>query len=308
MPKVMITGANGFVGQHLVKEFRENLSYEVIPLSSKDADLRIKTDVLRLMLDYHPDIVVHLAATCGGIGANMDRPGTFFYDNITMGVNLIHCAKVAKCVKKFVQLGSVCAYPKFTSVPFIEEDLWNGYPEETNAPYGIAKKALLVMLQAYRQQYNFNGIYLLPVNLYGPGDNFDERTSHVIPALIRKVHHAVENNLSMIEIWGSGDASREFLYVKDCAKAILIATEKYNKADPINIGSGNEITIRHLVEKICLLMEYKGKIIYNKDMPDGQPRRRLDTSKAFKEFGFESTTNLNTGLKETIQYWVRTQK
>jgi GDP-L-fucose synthase len=250
-----------------------------------------------------PDIVIHLAAEVGGIGANMENPGRFFYANMTMGLHLIEQGRQSG-LEKFVQIGTICAYPKFTPVPLKEEDLWNGYPEETNAPYGIAKKALLVMLQAYRQQYGLNGIYLLPVNLYGPGDNFNSASSHVIPALIKKCVDAVNAGQDVIECWGTGSASREFIYAPDAAEGILLATEKYDGAEPINIGAGFEITIKELVDKIAQLTGFDGEIRWDDSKPDGQPRRCLDTSRAQKYFGFEAKTDLDAGLKETIQWYL----
>jgi GDP-L-fucose synthase len=254
-----------------------------------------------------PTVVLHLAAEVGGIGANRDNPGRFFYSNMAMGLHLIEQARIHG-IKKFVQIGTICAYPKFTPVPFQEEDLWNGYPEETNAPYGIAKKALLVMLQSYRQQYGLNGIFLLPVNLYGPGDNFDLQTSHVIPALIRKLCTAVERNEDEVVIWGTGSASREFLFVKDATRAIVMATKTYDGPDPVNLGAGFEITIKDLVEKIKELTGFKGKIVWDTSKPDGQPRRCLDTSRARKYFDFEARMPFDQGLRETIEWWKANQK
>ena len=249
-----------------------------------------------------PTVVIHLAAEVGGIGANQANPGRYFYTNIAMGLHLIEHARL-NGIKKFVQIGTVCAYPKFTPVPFKEENLWDGFPEETNAPYGIAKKALLVMLQAYRQQYGFNGIYLLPVNLYGPGDNFDLKTSHVIPALIRKFCHAVDTNAEEVVIWGSGSASREFLHVEDAARGIATAAENYDGPEPVNLGAGFEITIKELAKKIKRLTGFRGKLIWDISEPGGQPRRRLDTSRAKKFFGFEAQIPFDEGLKETINWW-----
>ena len=248
------------------------------------------------------DIVIHLAGTVGGIGFNKEKPGELFYDNLIMGTQLIEEARKAE-VKKFVAIGTVCCYPKFTPIPFKEQDLWNGYPEETNAPYGLAKKMLLVQSQAYRQQYGFNAIFLLPVNLYGPGDNFDPKSSHVIPALIKKVADAKKNNRDSIKIWGTGKATREFLYVEDAARGIVLATEKYNKKEPINLGSKMEISIKDLVKIICRLMDFNGKIEWDKTKPDGQPRRYLDTSKAKKEFNFIAKTNFEEGLRKKIKWY-----
>lgn len=299
--RITITGANGFLGKHVVSEFKKNGVNNLFLPSSKEYDLVDKDACAKVAKES--DIIIHLAAKVGGIEANRLNPATFFYENLMMGVNLIEEARINN-VEKFVCLGTVCAYPKFTPVPFKESDLWKGYPEETNAPYGLAKKMLLVQLQAYKQQYGFNGIYLLPVNLYGPHDSFDPKKSHVIPALIRKIAIAKKEGKSEIEVWGSGSASREFLFARDAAKAIVLATKKYNKADPVNIGSGSEIKIKELVELISELMEFKGKIIWDKTKPDGQPRRYLDTSKAKKEFGFEAETDFKEGLKETIEWFL----
>ena len=300
--KILLTGGNGFVGKHVVEALQKRgvkKNQMLIPKSSVD-DLRNMKTCLKVTKDV--DLVIHLAGNVGGIGYNRDFPGTLFYDNMTMGVNLIEAARI-NSVNKFVQVGTICAYPKFTPVPFKEENLWNGYPEETNAPYGIAKKALLVMLQAYRQQYGMNGIYLLPVNMYGPGDNFDPKSSHVIAALIQKVHDAKKQKKKEIVVWGDGSATREFFYVEDAAEAIVAATEKYNKVEPINIGAGFEISIKELVKIIVKLMNFEGKIIWDKTKPNGQPRRMLDTSKAKKEFGFQAKTNFEEGLKKTIEWF-----
>lgn len=300
--RILITGGGGFLGTHVVKalEKRGVKAANIIVPRSRDYDLREKEISRELVKNV--DIVIHLAANVGGIGYNQENPGSLFYDNLLMGVHLMEEARKAG-VKKFVGIGTVCAYPKFTPIPFVEEDLWNGYPEETNAPYGLAKKMLLVQGEAYRQQYNFNAIYLLPVNLYGPGDNFDPTSSHVIPALIRKFIEAKKNKSPEVVIWGTGMATREFLYVEDAAEAILLATEKYNKADPINIGSSFEISIRELAGLIQGLVGYKGKIVWDTSKPDGQPRRKLDVKKAEKEFGFVSKTNFKNGLKKTIQWY-----
>jgi GDP-L-fucose synthase len=300
--RITITGANGFLGKHLVNELKSQGINNLFLPNHKEYDLVEKDACTKIAKES--DIIIHLAAKVGGILANKENPATFFYDNLMMGVQLIEQARLNN-VEKFVALGTVCAYPKFTPVPFKESDLWIGYPEETNAPYGLAKKMLLVQLDAYRMQYNFNGIYLLPVNLYGPMDNFDPLSSHVIPALIRKIAIAKKQNLPSVEVWGSGSASREFLYVKDAAKAIVLATQKYNKTDPVNIGSGNEITIKDLALKIKELTSYQGKIVFDTSKPDGQPRRCLDTTLAQQEFGFKATTSFENGLKETIDYWVK---
>jgi len=300
--KILLTGGAGFVGSHVIKELIKKgaLEKNIIIPRSKEYDLRDKTTAQKLTKNI--DIVIHLAGNVGGIGYNREFPGTLFYDNITMGVNLIEASRINK-VKKFVCISTICAYPKFTPVPFKEENLWKGYPEETNAPYGIAKKVLLVMLQAYRQQYGFNGIYLLPVNMYGPGDNFDPKSSHVIAALIKKIHDAKKNDLKEIIAWGNGSATREFFYVEDAAKAIVLATDKYEKSDPVNIGAGFEISIKELANLIAKLMNYKGKIIWDKSKPNGQPRRMLDTKRARKEFDFIAETKFEVGLKKTIDWY-----
>ena len=267
-----------------------------------EADLIKKEDCEKVVRGQ--DIVVHLAAIVGGIGANREHPGKFFYENLMIGVQLMEAARLAS-VKKFVAIGTVCAYPKFTPVPFKEDDLWNGYPEETNAPYGLAKKMLLVQAQAYWQEYGFNAIYLLPVNLYGPGDNFDPKSSHVIPALIKKVYDAKKAGAPHIEVWGTGNASREFLYVEDAAEGIVLATEKYDKPEPVNLGSGKEITIKKLIELIYKLMDYKGEIKWDSSKPDGQPRRMLNVSRAEREFGFKAKTNFEDGIRQTIDWYLR---
>ncbi len=300
--KILLTGGAGFVGKHVIEELKRQSAREeniIIP-RSKEFDLRKPEVCGKLTKDV--DLVIHLAGNVGGIGYNRENPGYLFYDNIMMGVNLIEAARVNK-VKKFVQVGTICAYPKYTPVPFREEDLWSGYPEETNAPYGIAKKALLVMIQAYRQQYGFPGIYLLPVNMYGPGDNFNPKSSHVIAALIKKIYDAKKNGDKKIEVWGDGSATREFFYVEDAARAIVMAAEKYDKTDPVNIGAGFEISIKDLVTKLVALMEFKGELIWDTTKPNGQPRRCLDTSKAEKEFGFKATTKFDEGLKKTVEWY-----
>ncbi len=302
--RIVITGGAGFLGKHLQKELVNcgagdgNLLVPVI----EDYDLTKEADAIRMYDDMKPTVVIHLAAEVGGIGANRENPGRFFYANMAMGLHLIEQARI-RGLKKFVQVGTICAYPKFTPVPFKEEDLWNGYPEETNAPYGIAKKALLVMLQAYRQQYGLNGIYFFPVNLYGPGDNFDPNSSHVIPALIRKFCHAVDTGAGEVVVWGTGSASREFFYVEDAARAITLATMKYDGTEPVNLGAGFEITIKDLGEKISQLTGFTGKLVWDSSKPDGQPRRCLDTSRAREHFGFEAQMSFDEGLKRTIQWW-----
>jgi len=296
--KILVTGGTGFLGKFVVKKLKQRGCSDIFIPSSRDHNL-IEAKACREVVK-NQDIVIHLAANVGGIGLNRENPGTLFYDNIMMGVQMIEEARKAN-VEKFVALGTICAYPKFTPVPFKEENLWNGYPEETNAPYGIAKKALLVQAQAYRQQFNFNAIYLLPINLYGPGDNFDPKSSHVIPSLIKKIYDVKKGNKDCIEAWGTGKVTREFLYVGDAAEGIILATEKYDKPDPVNLGSGFEISIKDLVKSIAKLMDFKGEIKWDKTKPDGQPKRRLDVSKAEKEFGFKAKTNFEEGLKKTIE-------
>lgn len=300
---VMITGGAGFLGSHLVEELRfRSDSVEIFVPRSDEYDLREKQDIKRAFEDSDADTVIHLAATVGGIGANQENPGRYFYDNAIMGIELIEQAGQYN-VDKFTILGTICAYPKHTPVPFSEEDLWNGYPEETNAPYGIAKKALLTQSRAYRKQWGFNSIYLLPVNLYGPRDDLDLQTSHVIPAIIRKCLEAREQNKDSITAWGTGEPTREFLYVKDAAEGILDATEQYNSSDPVNLGSGEEISIRELVETIAEMTGFEGEIQWDTSKPDGQPRRKLDTSRAKERFGWEASTELRDGLEETIEWY-----
>jgi GDP-L-fucose synthase len=301
--KVLLTGGSGFLGSHIVENLvnkRGVLRSQISIPSSKDCDLRVWSNCQEVVKNV--DIVIHLAARVGGIGFNQKYPGTLFYDNILMGVQIIEAARL-QGVQKFVEVGTVCAYPKFTPIPFKEDDLWNGYPEETNAPYGIAKKALLVMAQAYRQQYGMNIIYLLPVNLYGPGDNFDLESSHVIPAFIRKFTEAIRKNQTEVNVWGTGNASREFLYVEDAAEGIISATEKYDKPAPVNLGAGKEITIKELVTLVGKISGFQGQIIWDASKPDGQPRRCLDVSRAKKEFGFEAKTDLAVGLQSTIEWY-----
>ncbi|VVB75984.1 GDP-L-fucose synthase [uncultured archaeon] len=298
--RITVTGGSGFLGSHLVEALKEGGAKNIFIPRQSEYDL-VSLDACKRVAK-ESDIIIHLAGKVGGIGANREKPGEFFYDNLMMGVQLIEQARLAN-VEKFVAIGTICAYPKFTPVPFREEDLWSGYPEETNAPYGLAKKMLLVQLQAYKQQYDFNGIYLLPVNLYGPNDNFDPASSHVIPALIRKIAIAKKNNAPSIEVWGNGSASREFLYVKDAAKGITLATKFYNKTEPVNLGAGMEITINDLIELLCKEMNYNGKIIWDSSKPNGQPRRCLDVTRAEKEFGFRAKTPFKEGLKETIKWF-----
>lgn len=300
--KITVTGGNGFLGKYVVQKLKEHGAEQINIADIDRYDLRELADIKRMYHEQQPNIVIHLAAVVGGIGANRANPGKFFYDNAIMGIQLIEQARQFS-VEKFVCIGTICAYPKHTPVPFKEENLWNGYPEETNAPYGLAKKMLLVQLQAYRQQYGFNGIYLLPVNLYGPGDNFDPDSSHVIPALIKKCVDAQREGKDEIVVWGTGQASREFIYVEDAAEGIALATEKYDKPNPVNIGAGFEITIKELVELIVELTGFQGKIAWDKTKPDGQPRRMLDTSRAKNEFGFEAKINFEEGLKKTIEWY-----
>lgn len=300
--RVVVTGGAGFLGSYVVEKLQERGCENIFVPRSKDYDLTSEEAIIRLLKDTKPHMIIHLAAVVGGIGANRENPGTFFYKNLMMGVQLIEQARLHN-VDKFVAIGTICAYPKYTPVPFKEEDLWNGYPEETNAPYGLAKKMMLVQSQAYRQQYGFNSIYLLPVNLYGPRDNFDPKTSHVIPALIKKCVDAVNEGKDEIVVWGTGNATREFLYVEDCAEAIVLAAEKYNGSDPVNIGSGFEISIKDLAKLIAELTGFKGRIVWDTTKPDGQPRRRLDTTKAEKYFGFKAKTDFREGLKKTIEWY-----
>lgn len=300
--RILVTGGAGFLGRQVVDQLclaGAQLDRISIP-RSRDCDLRKLENCHQVVKGQ--DLVIHLAAHVGGIGLNWEKPAELFYDNLMMGTQLIHAAYLAG-VEKFVCVGTICAYPKFTPVPFQEDDLWEGYPEETNAPYGIAKKALLVQLQAYRQQYGFNGIYLLPVNLYGPEDNFDPRSSHVIPALIRKVYEAQQRGDKSIAVWGDGSPTREFLYSTDAARGIVIATQKYNQPEPVNLGTNYEISIRNLIELICELMEFEGEIIWETDKPNGQPRRCLDTNRAREKLGFVAETDFKQGLKNTIDWY-----
>ncbi len=300
--RVVVTGGAGFLGRFVVEGLKQYPGVQVTVPRSSEYDLVKEANVKRLLTAADPDLVIHLAAVVGGIGHNQKNPGRFFYDNLMMGVQLIEQSRLHG-VKKFVAIGTVCAYPKFTPTPFSEDDIWNGYPEETNAPYGLAKKMMLVQSQSYREQYGFNSIFLLPANLYGPGDNFDLETSHVIPALIRKCVEARENKAEFIEAWGSGQVSREFLYVEDCAEGILRATALYDGSEPVNLGSGNEVVIKDLVETIARLTGFNGEIRWRSDRPDGQPRRQLDTSRAFEKFGFRAHTSLEEGLKRTIDWF-----
>ncbi len=300
--RVMVTGGGGFLGRRVVAKLQERGATEIFVPRSAEYDLREKDDINRALRDAQPDMVIHLAAVVGGIGANRENPGKFFYDNAIMGIQLIEQAR-QHGVEKFVTIGTVCSYPKFAPVPFREDDLWDGYPEETNAPYGIAKKALLVQSQAYREQYGFNAIFLLPVNLYGPGDNFDPASSHVIPALIKKCVEARDAGAPAIEVWGTGSASREFLYVDDAAEGIVLAAERYDGAEPVNLGTGQEISIRDLVELIARLTGFTGEIVWDTSKPDGQPRRCLDVTRAKELFGFEARTPFEEGLRQTIAWY-----
>ena len=302
---VTVTGGHGFLGRAVVRLLNDG-GARVATFSSRDYDLTRQADVARMYADLKPEIVIHLAARVGGIGANRENPGSFFYANAVMGIELMERARLSG-VEKFVQIGTVCSYPKFTPVPFSEDDLWSGYPEETNAPYGLAKKMLLVQAQAYREQYGFNAIYLIPVNLYGPGDNFDPRSSHVIPALIRKCVEARDAGSESVEVWGTGTPTREFLYVDDAARGIVMGAEKYNGAAPVNLGSSEEISIKDLAELIAELTGFRGGIAWDRSKPDGQPRRKLSVERAYREFGFRSSTPFRTGLAETIRWYEQTR-
>jgi GDP-L-fucose synthase len=305
--RVVVTGGAGFLGSHLVKKLCARGCTSITVPRIPTYDLTREENIVRLLQEARAHIIIHLAAVVGGIGANRQSPGRFFYDNLIMGVQLMEQAR-RYGVEKFVAVGTVCSYPKFTPVPFREEDLWNGYPEETNAPYGLAKKMLLVQSQAYRQQYGFNSIFLVPVNLYGPGDTFDLETSHVIPALIRKCIEAKEAGADSISVWGTGKATREFLYVEDAAEGILLATERYNSSEPVNLGVGFEISIKELAELIAKLTGFQGRIAWDTSKPDGQPRRCLETSRALREFGFRAEVKLEEGLRRTIEWYTQTPR
>ena len=304
--KIVVTGGAGFFGSYVVKKLQNRGCNDIFTVRSRDYNLIDNDAVKALYRDVKPDIVIHLAGLVGGIGANQANPGSFFYDNLMMGVQMMEQGRRAG-IEKFVALGTICAYPKFAPVPFKEEALWNGYPEETNAPYGLAKKMLLVQAQAFRQQYGFNAVYLLPVNLYGPGDNFDPNSSHVIPALIKKFIDAAGQKEPHVIFWGTGDPTREFLYVEDAAEGVVLATEKYNKSDPVNLGAGFEISIKDLAFLIAKLLKFKGKITFDPAKPDGQPRRRLDTARAEVEFGFKARTGFEEGLAATIEWYLSTR-
>ena len=305
--RVAVTGGAGFLGRFVIEKLKAYDGVEVFVPRSRDYNLIEKSDILRMLDDAHPDLIIHLAAAVGGIGHNRNNPGKFFYDNLMMGTQLIEQSRLRR-VKKFVATGTVCAYPKFTPVPFKEDDLWNGYPEETNAPYGLAKKMMLVQSQSYREQYGFNSIFLLPANLYGPGDNFDLETSHVIPALIRKCVEARRRHAPFVEVWGTGKVSREFLYVEDCADGIVKAAAVYNESDPVNLGNGREVVIKDLVETIARLTGFQGETRWQSDKPDGQPRRQIDTQRAFERFSFRAQTPLEEGLRKTIDWYEKSSE
>jgi GDP-L-fucose synthase len=300
--RICVTGGAGFLGTYLIEDLRQRGAQNIFIPTIEEYDLVDLQAIQRMLKDSNPDVIIHLAAHVGGIGANREHPAEFFYDNLMMGVQLMHQA-YEHDVEKFVAIGTVCAYPKFTPVPFREDDLWMGYPEETNAPYGLAKKMLLVQSQAYREQYGFNSIFLLPVNLYGPGDNFNPRSSHVIPALIRKCVEARDAGEDHIVVWGDGSPTREFIYVRDAARGIALATERYNESEPVNVGSGFEISIKDLVEKIAHMTGFEGELVWDTSKPNGQPRRALDTTRAKEKFGFEAHTDFDEGLQATIDWY-----
>ncbi len=302
--RVAVTGGAGFLGSAVVAALRARGCTDIITPRKAQYDLTHEEAVKRFYAEQHPDVVIHLAAVVGGIGANRENPGRFYYDNLMMGALTMEHARQTG-VKKYVAIGTICCYPKFTPVPFREDDLWSGYPEETNAPYGLAKKMLLVQSQAYRQQYDFNAVFLLPVNLYGPGDNFDPASSHVIPALIKKFVEAKQTGAAQVDVWGDGSATREFLYVDDAAEAIVLATERYDGSEPVNIGAGFEISIRDLAEKIAGLVGFSGQIVWDATKPNGQPRRSLDVSRAEAQFGFKAATTFEVGLKNTVDWYIQ---
>ena len=304
---VCVTGGAGFLGSYVLEKLQARGAEDVFVPTIEQFNLVEPEDVKRLLNDANPDIVIHLAANVGGIGANQSHPAEFFYDNLMMGVHLMH-ESWKQGIEKFVAIGTVCAYPKFTPIPFKEDNLWNGYPEETNAPYGLAKKMLLVQSQAYRQQYDFNSLFLVPVNLYGPRDNFNLETSHVIPALIRKALEAQERGDKEIVVWGDGSPTREFLFAEDAAEGILLATERLNSSDPVNLGSGEEIAIKDLAEKIVALTGFEGELQWDTTRPNGQPRRALDTSRAVERFGFRAQVKLEQGLRRTVEWYVETRR
>lgn len=300
--RIAVTGGAGFLGQYVVGQLKELGCQSIFVPRSREFDLRREHDIVRMLETYRPELIIHLAAVVGGIGANQKHPGKFFYDNLIMGVQLMEHARRFG-VEKFVAVGTICSYPKHTPVPFLESELWNGYPEETNAPYGLAKKMLLVQSEAYRKEYGFNSIHLLPVNLYGPGDNFDLETSHVIPAMIRKFFEAKKNGEGSIMLWGTGNITREFIYAADAARGIIQAARHYDRSDPVNIGSGQEISIKELAETIKRMTGFQGEIVWDDSKPDGQPRRKLDTGKAKQYFDFEAQTDLTSGLQKTIEWY-----
>lgn len=302
--RIAVTGGRGFLGRHLISRLKERGCRHIAVVDLPEYNLVERADIVKMYKDHDPELVIHLAAKVGGIGFNQANPAALFFENLMMGVQLLHEGWL-QGIEKFVGIGTICAYPKFTPVPFKEEDLWNGYPEETNAPYGLAKKMMLVQAQAYRRQYGFNAIFLLPVNLYGPGDNFDPSSAHVIPALIKKCVDARLQGEEEIVVWGTGEATREFCYVKDAAEAIVLATEKYDKSEPVNIGAGFEISIRDLAAMIAELTGFSGRIAWDKSRPDGQPRRMLDTRRAFAEFGFQARTDFRAGLQKTVAWHIR---
>jgi len=306
--RITVTGGSGFLGNFVVARLRQEGVSEIFVPRKRDYDLCHREEVAGLYADAQPQILIHLAATVGGIGANRNNPGKFFYENMAMGLHIVEEARRYHCLEKLVIVGTTCSYPKHTPTPFREEEFWNGYPEETNAPYAIAKKALLIMALGYREQYGLNSIYLIPANLYGPGDNFDPETSHVIPALIRKFVDAKEAGSPSVDVWGTGNVSREFLYVEDAAEAIVLATLRYGGKDPVNLGTGCEIRIRDLVDEIRKLVGYGGEVSWNRSQPDGQPRRRLEVEKAFQEFGFRARTELHEGLERTLSWYEQARR